>query len=88
MQALQIFDTFPGFLLNVILCRLDGYDGYLDPDDNEVFSVEWVSLQQLEWQASRNESLYTPWLLSEMQRMHWLHSNSAMQGQTAVPTVH
>ena len=63
-------------------CRLAAYDGPLDPDDDEVFSIEWMSLQQLKQHATSSEITYTPWLMVEMRRMHWLHDDTVLQGQS------
>lgn len=64
-----------------IWCRLAAYDGPLDPDDDEVFSIQWTSLQQLKQHAASSSSTYTPWLLVEMQRMHWLCDDKILQPQ-------
>lgn len=61
--------------------RLAAYDGPLDPDDDEVFSIQWTSLQQLKQHAASSSSTYTPWLLVEMQRMHWLCDDKILQPQ-------
>lgn len=60
-------------------CRLAGYDGPLDPDDDEVFSIQWTSLQQLKQRAAASKGTYTPWLLVEMQRMQWLQDDKSSQ---------
>ena len=63
-------------------CRLDAYDGPIDTDVNEVHSVQWLSLQQLKHQAATCEHMFTPWLLDEMQRMHWLQDDAVLETGT------
>ncbi len=60
-------------------CRLDAYDGPIDTDVDEVYSVQWLSLQQLKEQAATCKHTFTPWLLDEMQRMHWLQNDAALE---------
>lgn len=68
-------------------CRLEAYGGPLDPDDDEVFSIEWVKLQELQQHAAKDDNTFTPWLLVEMQRMHWLlNMQTAMSVQKAQST--
>lgn len=62
--------------------RLDAYDGPIDTDVNEVHSVQWLSLQQLKHQAATCEHMFTPWLLDEMQRMHWLQDDAVLETGT------
>ncbi len=53
--------------------------GPIDTDVDEVYSVQWMSLQQLKSQAATCQHMFTPWLLDEMQRMHWLQDDSALE---------
>ena len=76
-------------MTKICLCRLDGYDGPLDTDDDEVYSVQWLSLQHVRDQAAANEHNFTSWLVAEMQRMDWLLHDAAqaMHEPTALSSV-
>ena len=52
--------------------RLTGFHGTLQTDPEEVFETRWADLTDIQQHAAEHPSLYTQWLLDEMQRMDWL----------------
>ena len=60
-------------------CRLDGYNGAIAIDDEEVAEVQWVQLAELRQHAEQHPEQYTQWFLDEVRSLGWFGAESLQQ---------
>jgi isopentenyldiphosphate isomerase len=50
----------------VVFCRLDGFEGEVKMDADEVQAVQWKSLSDLVSELHTQPNNFTPWLRAEL----------------------